>query len=60
MNGKNAIIHLGLKVNKIIILIGLFLESGIHEGMRGGSTDTKLDISNIYHYDQGNKRKPMG
>ena len=62
MNGKNAIIHLGLKVNKIIIqfLIGLFLESGSHEGMRGGSTDKRLDISNIYHYDQLKKRKPMG
>ena len=45
MNGKNDIIHLGLKVNKFIIqfLIGLFMESGSHEGMRGGSTDKNLD-----------------
>jgi hypothetical protein len=45
MNGKNVLIHLGLKGCKVSIqfMIGFFLAGGIHEGKRGGTTDKKED-----------------
>jgi hypothetical protein len=45
MNDKNVIMHFGLKCSKVSakFLIGFFLAGGIHEGMRGGSMDKKVD-----------------
>jgi hypothetical protein len=58
---RNVLIYLGLKGSKVStqFLIGFFLVGGSHEGMRGGSMEKKK-ISDIYHYDQGNERRPMG